>query len=61
VRDILAFVAVMNETIKPFLAAKAHSADVVEKMHQAWCKSMQLQMALWAKPYTDASQTRNEW
>jgi hypothetical protein len=60
-RDILAFIAVMNETIKPFLAAKGHSPEDVEKMHQAWCKSMQLQMALWAKPYADPDRALNEW
>jgi Protoglobin len=60
-RDIIAFVAVMNETIKPYLAAKGHSADEVEKMHRAWCKSMQLQMALWAAPYSDTRQVLNQW
>jgi hypothetical protein len=60
-RDILAFIAVMNETIKPFLAAKGNSEEEVSKMHQAWCKSMQLQMALWAEPYTDKNQALNEW
>ncbi|HTZ57099.1 MAG TPA: protoglobin domain-containing protein [Acidobacteriaceae bacterium] len=56
-RDVVGFIAVMNETIKPFLAAKANSQEEVERMHQAWCKSMQLQMGLWAKPYTGL----NEW
>ena len=51
--DILAFVAVMNETIKPYLAAKGHSQVEVERMHQAWCKSIQLQLALWANPYSN--------
>ena len=60
-RDIIAFIAVMNETIKPYLAAKGHSVAAVEKMHQAWCKSLQLQLALWAEPYTDSRQAPNEW
>lgn len=60
-RDIVAFVAVMNETIKPYLGAKGHSVEAVDKMHRAWCKSMQLQIALWAKPYTDVAQAPNEW
>jgi len=60
-RDIIAFLAVMNETIKPFLAAKGHSAEEVDKMHRAWCKSLQLQVALWARPYTDSTQAPNEW
>ncbi len=53
--DVIVFVAVMNETIKPYLAAKGHSAEDVEKMHQAWCKSMQLQLAIWVEPYTTAN------
>ncbi len=60
-RDIVAFLAVMNETIKPFLGNKGHSVEVVQQMHAAWCKSMQLQLALWAKPYTDSRLAANEW
>jgi len=59
-RDILAFIAVINETIKPFLLAKAHSQDEVDRMHQAWCKSIQLQMALWTAAYTGASCSQSE-
>ena len=58
-RDIIAFVAIMNETIKPYLAVKGNSAEEVDKMHRAWCKSMQLQLALWAGSYT--KQAPNEW
>jgi Protoglobin len=58
-RDIIAFIAVMNETIKPYLAAKGHSPEDVEKMHLAWCKSLQLQAALWTRPYTDLASS--EW
>ena len=60
-RDILAFIAVINETIKPYLAAKGHSTEVVEKMHRAWCKSLQMQAAIWTKPYTDNALHSNEW
>ncbi len=60
-RDIIAFTAVMNETIKPFLAAKGHSAEEVEKMHAAWCKSVQLQIALWTQPYTNSGLAPDEW
>jgi hypothetical protein len=60
-RDIIAFLAVINETIKPYLAAKGHSIEEVNRMHQAWCKSMQLQIALWSRPYTTNSQTPSEW
>jgi hypothetical protein len=58
--DIVAFVAVMNETIKPYLASKGHALEDVERMHLAWCKSMQLQMALWVRPYMDAGSTSSE-
>jgi hypothetical protein len=60
-RDILGFLAVINETIKPYLAAKGHSTEEVDRMHRAWCKSIQLQAALWAKPYSDATLAPNEW
>jgi len=60
-RDIIAFIAVMNETMKPYLAAKRHSADEVDGMHRAWCKSLQLQVAIWSKLYADASMAPNEW
>jgi len=58
-RDIIAFIPVMNETIKPYLAAKGNSAEEIEKMHQAWCKSLQLQISLWTGLY--AKLTPNEW
>jgi hypothetical protein len=60
-RDIIAFIEVMNETIKPYLAAKGHPAEEVEKMHKAWCKSMQLQTVLWTRVYSDPSRSLNEW
>ena len=60
-RDVVAFVAVINETIKPYLAAKGHSPEEVDAMHHAWCRSTQLQIVLWSKPYIDAAQTTNEW
>jgi hypothetical protein len=53
-RDIIAFIAVMNETIKPYLSAKGHTVEDVDKMHRAWTKSLQLQIALWAQPYTNS-------
>jgi hypothetical protein len=58
--DIVAFVAVINETIKPYLASKGHSLEDVEAMHLAWCKSLQLQMALWVKTYMGTSGTSSE-
>ena len=60
-RDIVAFVAVMNETIKPYLAAKGNTEEQVDGMHRAWCKSLQMQIGLWSKPYLDIAKTSNEW
>lgn len=60
-RDIVAFVPVMNETIKPYLAAKGHTAAEVERMHVAWCKSLQLQIALWSRPYLESGTTKSQW
>jgi hypothetical protein len=60
-RDIVAFVAVLNDTIKPYLASKGHSDAEVEGMHCAWKKSLQMQIALWARPYMDVAKTSNEW
>ena len=52
-RDIIAFTVVMNQTIKPYLSAKRHTAEDVKKMHRAWTKSLQLQIALWTQPYAN--------
>ena len=50
-RDIIAFTAVMNDTIRDYLSAKGSTTADIEKMHGAWKKSLQLQLALWAHPY----------
>lgn len=60
-RDIISFTAVINDTVKPFLAKNGHSENEVEKMHRAWCKSVQLQIALWAEPYASSKEAPNEW
>lgn len=60
-RDIIAFVAVMNETIKPYLGAKGHPAAEVDRMHSAWCKSLQLQTAIWVRVYMHETATPMEW
>jgi len=52
-RYIIAFIYPITSTIKPFLAKKGHSPDEVEKMHQAWTKSVVLQVALWCYPYAN--------
>jgi len=58
-RDALAFTTLMNETIKPYLRAKGDDEDTVERMHQAWCKSVQMQLALWVRAYLTPA--RDEW
>ncbi|MEJ5253259.1 MAG: protogloblin ApPgb [Chthonomonadetes bacterium] len=50
-RYMVAFIYPITATIKPFLAKKGHSADEVEKMHQAWFKSVVMQVALWSAAY----------
>jgi Protoglobin len=58
-RDIVAFVAVLNETIRPYLTARGHSEEIITKMHQAWQRSLQIQIAVWAKIYTELKP--NQW
>lgn len=50
-RYIPAFIYPITATLKPFLAKKGHAADEVEKMQQAWQKSVILQVILWSHPY----------
>lgn len=60
-REIIGFWAIINDTVRPCLGRKGHSAEDVEKMHRAWCKSTMLQAALWAQPYTDSTLAPNQW
>lgn len=50
-RYLVAFIYPITATIKPFLTKKGHAPDEVEKMHQAWFKSVVMQVALWSAPY----------
>jgi len=50
-RYLPAFIIPITYTIKPFLAKKGHSAEDVEKMWQAWQKSVTMQTILWSYPY----------
>lgn len=50
-RYLLALLYPVTTTLKPFLSKKGHSAEDVEKMHQAWLKSVLLQVILWSQPY----------
>ena len=50
-RYLPTFIYPITATLKPFLAKKGHSAADVEGMHQAWVKSVILQVTLWSQPY----------
>jgi hypothetical protein len=50
-RYIIAFTAVVNDTIKSFLTKNGHSLSVIEKMHKAWCKAVLLHVTLWTRAY----------
>lgn len=50
-RYLVAFIYPITATIRDFLARKGHNAEEVDRMHQAWFKSVVLQVALWLQPY----------
>jgi Protoglobin len=50
-RDLLAFCASIVVPMKPYLAKKGHPPEVVNRMYDAWWKSMILQATLWVQPY----------
>jgi hypothetical protein len=50
-RDLLAFCAAIVVPMRPFLALKGHPPEVVNRMYDAWMKSMILQATLWIQPY----------
>ena len=54
-RHVIAFIAPVTLTIKPFLAAKGHSPAEVDAMHGAWLKSVSVQIALWSQPYAGSA------
>lgn len=54
-RYLIAFTAVINETIRPFLANKGSSAEEVEAMNRAWCKAVLLSVTVWSRAYTAES------
>jgi hypothetical protein len=56
-RYLLAFTAVINDRIKPFLAKRGSTAEAVEAMHRAWCKAVTLHVTLWSRPYV----AETEW
>jgi len=50
-RYIVPLVYPVVATLRPFLAAKGHTPEQVQKMWEAWLKSVLLQVALWSYPY----------
>lgn len=62
-RYLLAFNAVVcdPDILKPFLASRGHDTADVERMYRAWMKSLWLQAALWAEPYTNPHRAAGEW
>ena len=50
-RDLFLLIFPVTFTLKPFLAAKGHSGEDVERMYSAWVKSCLLQVTLWSHPY----------
>jgi len=51
----LAFSAVINTTIRPFLSRHGHTEEEVERMHQAWIKAVTLQVTIWSRAYVGES------
>lgn len=50
-RDLIAFSAAIVAPMRPYLEKGGHSPDVVNRMYDAWWKSMILQVTLWSQPY----------
>lgn len=50
-RYMTAFVYPITATIRGFLENGDHDAETVAKMHEAWFKSVVLQVTLWSHPY----------
>lgn len=50
-RHVLALAIPISVTMRPFLAAKGHSAEEVDTMHAAWSKAVLLHAILWCRPY----------
>jgi hypothetical protein len=50
-RDLIAFSAAIVVPMKPFLARKGHPPHIVERMYDAWWKTVILQVTLGSQPY----------
>ena len=52
-RHMVALTIPVTTTLKPFLERGDHTPEEVERMHQAWVKSVLLQVILWSHPYVN--------
>ena len=50
-RYVIAFIAPIVTTFKPFLAELGLSGDLLERAFNAFLKSVVLQVAIWSHPY----------
>lgn len=50
-RYLIALLFPVTATLRPFLASTGASPEEVDRMHQAWIKSVLLQVILWSHPY----------
>jgi len=50
-RYLIALIYPITATVRPFLAADGVAVERVEAMHEAWRKSVILQIALWSRAY----------
>jgi hypothetical protein len=55
-RYLSALTIPVTTTLRPFLAKKGAAAADVDKMHQAWIKSVLMQTILWSQPYVKPGQ-----
>ncbi len=55
-RYLLALLYPLVHTLRPFLEKPGHSSEQVNQMHQAWFKSVLLQVILWSYPYVKDGQ-----
>lgn len=50
-RYMITFIYPIAATMKPFLANGEHTAEQIDKMHDAWFKAVTIQVTLWSYPY----------
>ncbi|SFK68481.1 Protoglobin [Nitrosomonas aestuarii] len=55
-RYILALQVPITTTLRPFLEKDGHSSEDVDKMQDAWRKSVLMQVILWSQPYIHEGQ-----